>query len=419
MDNLKHLAAPAAPAAPAVPQLTPIGSGARTSSLQRLEEERRFRPHIYWYLSFRCNLACTHCSVFSSPWVDTSADLSTAECLRVVDQMADLGVGFAILTGGEALLRPDALTILAALAERKIPVGLETNGLRFDNAFIELARELQQRQLLQITVSLDGGTAETHERLRGPNSFARTLRGLQRIAAQGVEFHLQCVLNKASLETIPQLYGLGRELHPQLSMVQFAFLNPVGRGTELSRELGLDAADVRRIFQLIAQHKTDFRGTTLVKGPPAMIPPEHLGLVFQSAEIKKSVSCQFPLLGVLPNGDVTVCAVSRENADLHFGNVRDISLREVWQKTRMDMLRSQYVGAAHLTGICGDCVWKFKCKGGCRAWAYEDGGSFDAPLPICKQMESAGEFPRVYRISQQNATMVRKFQEMGGGCACH
>jgi len=91
----------------------------------------------------------------------------------------------------------------------------------------------------------------------------------------------------------------------------------------------------------------------------------------------------------------------------------------VWQRTRMDMLRSRYVAAEHLSGICGDCVWKFKCKGGCRAWAYQDGESFDAPLPICKKMEEDGEFPRVYRISLQNEAMARKFQEMGGDCACH
>lgn len=411
MDALKEPPAKARP--------TPIGGAPRSHTLRVIEDQRRFRPHIYWYLSFRCNLACKHCSVFSSPWVDTSEDLGTEDCMRVIDQMVDLNVGFAILTGGEVLLRPDALRIIGALAERGIPVGLETNGLRFDDAFVELARDLQSRDMLQITVSLDGGTAETHERLRGPHSFRRTVHGLRMIAMHGVDFHVQCVLNKANVETIPQLYELGTELHPRMSMLQFAFLNPVGRGIELTRELGLTAADIRRCFELIGEHERGYPGLTLVKGPPAMVPPQYLGLVFKSDGVRKSVSCQFPLLGVLPNGEVTVCAVSRDSEDLYFGNVRDTSLREVWQRTRMDMLRSRYVAAEHLTGICGDCVWKFKCKGGCRAWAYQDGDSFDAPLPICKKMDEGGEFPRVYRISLQNEAMLRKFQEMGGDCACH
>ncbi|HEX7243376.1 MAG TPA: radical SAM protein [Longimicrobiaceae bacterium] len=399
--------------------LTPIGTASRSHTLRVIEDQRRFRPHIYWYMSFRCNLACKHCSVFSSPWVDTSEDLSTEECMRVVDEMADLNVGFAILTGGEVLLRPDALQIMAALAERGIPVGLETNGLRFDDAFVELARDLQRRKMLQIAVSLDGGTAETHERLRGPHSFRRTVHGLRMIAAHGVQFSVQCVLNRANVETIPQLYELGSELHPQMSLLQFSFLNPVGRGIELTRDLGLSGADIRRCFDLIGEHKGGYPGQTLIKGPPAMVPPQHLALVFQNDGIRNGVSCQFPLLGVLPNGDVTICAVSRDNQDLFFGNVREVSLKDVWQRTRMDMLRSRYAAAEHLDGICADCVWKYKCKGGCRAWAYQEGESFDAPLPICKKMDEDGEFPQAYRISHQNEVMTRKFQEMGGACACH
>ena len=407
-------------ATPAVPAgLTLIGAAPRSHTLRVLEDQRRFRPHIYWYLSFRCNLACKHCSVFSSPWVDTSEDLTTEECMKVVDQMAELNVGFAILTGGEVLLRPDALQIMTALADRGIPVGLETNGLRFDDAFVEVARDLQSRKMLEIAVSLDGGTAETHERLRGPHSFRRTVHGLRMVAANGIKFSIQCVLNKANVETIPQLYELGSELHPQMHMVQFSFLNPVGRGIELTRDLGLSGADIRRCFDLMGEHKGNFPGQTLIKAPPAMVPPQHLGLVFQSDGVRNGVSCQFPLLGVLPNGDVTICAVSRDNQDLFFGNVREVSIPDVWHRTRMDMLRSRYVAAESLTGICSDCVWKFKCKGGCRAWAYQEGESFDAPLPICQKMDEEGDFPQVYRISHQNDAMSRKFQEMGGGCACH
>ena len=404
--------------APVVPGLKLAGTASRAHTLRVLEDQRRFRPHIYWYLSFRCNLACRHCSVFSSPWVDTSEDLSTAECMKVVDQMADLNVGFAILTGGEVLLRPDALQIIAALAERGIPIGLETNGLRFDDAFVELALDLQKRKMLSMSVSLDGGTAETHEALRGPHSFRRTVQGMRMIALHGVQFNVQCILNRANLETIPDLYALGAELHPSLRMIQFGFLNPVGRGIELTRDLGLSSADIRRGFDLMAEHRASYPGQTLVKGPPAMVPPQHLALAFQSEGVRKSVSCQFPLLGVLPNGDVTICAVSRDNEDLFFGNVREVSLKEVWQRTRMEMLRSRYVAAEHLQGICADCVWKYKCKGGCRAWAYQEGESFDAPLPICKKMDEEGTFPKAYRISHQNEAMTRKFQEMGGACAC-
>lgn len=407
-------------------EATPVAVGtnlAEQSKLRVLEEQRRFRPDIYWYLSFRCNLACIHCSVESSPWVDTSDDLTPAECMKVVDQMAELNVRTAMLSGGEVLLRPDALDIMEALGQRGIVVGLETNGLRITPKFVELARRLQENNLLSMTISLDGGTKETHEQLRGPRSFDRTVRAFQMLDEGSVRFSVQCVLNNSNFQTISDLYERAESHAPSWQMVIFALLNPVGRGSELVQSLGLESEHIPRIFDLIQRHKPGYSGATMIKIPPAVVPPRYLPMVFQDREVKTSTSCQFPLLGVLPNGDVTICAVSRDNSELHFGNVRDAAhggprLREIWEKTRMSMLRSSYLSAEDLKGVCGDCVWKYGCKGACRAWAYEEGGSFGSPFPICKAVDDADAFPRAYRLSVQNAALVDAYRKMQVGCGC-
>lgn len=405
------------------PGPVPIGAALREKAhrFRVLEEEqRRFRPTVYWYLSFRCNLACAHCSVGSSPWVDTSEDLAPDECLRVVEQMADLKVRAALLTGGEFLIRPDALRILRALADHGIAAGVETNGILYPPGFFELAREMQAAGLLGITISLDGGTRETHDRLRGPRSFDRTVAGLRLLEENGIRFNVQCVLNRESYGTIPELYALAGELSPACEAVQWAFLNPVGRGAGLVQDLGLRPADVPALFALIQRAEPGFSGRTVIKAPPAVVPPRYLPLVLKGDRVKSVSTCQFPLLGILPNGDVTICAVSQDNPDLCFGNVRDEGFRLdlVWEKTRMDQLRSRYVAAEDLTGICGDCVWKYQCKGACRAWAYEEGGSFDAPFPLCQALAEAGAFPKAYRLSHQNAAAAASFQQMSAGCGC-
>ena len=409
----------------AKPKLVTIGSLAKKKAEGKADREERrqsFRPDIYWYLTFRCNLACAHCSVQSSPHVDTSQDLTTEECLDVIEQMAELEVRMAMVTGGEFLIRRDALVIMRALADKGIKIGLETNGLRFDTEFVELARELQAQKLLTMTISLDGGTAQTHERLRGPRSFGRTVRGMQFLHDNGVRFFIQCVLNGTNVGTIQDLYELASELSPECIAVMFATLNPVGRGSGLIKEIGLGVEHIPRIFAEISKWQESFPGGTMVKTPPAMIPPKYLPLVFkQSTRVRNPMSCQFPLLGVLPNGDVTVCAVSRNNDELYFGNVRDpgFRLKSTWEKTRMAMLRSDYLAARDLDGICGDCIWKYNCKGSCRAYAYEEGSSFSAPFPICQALDDAGGFPAMYRLSHQNDAAVTRFQGMAaGGCSC-
>lgn len=386
---------------------------------REFDATRKFRPQIYWYVTFRCNLACEHCWVESSPWVDTSRDLTTPEAMAVIGQMVDLNVGGCILSGGEVLTRKDSIDLMLALADNDITIAIETNGLCFDQRFFTEANEMQKRNRFQITVSVDGGTPETHDRMRGPGTFRRTVRGIRKLAEAGVRFNVQCVLNSSNIETIPQLYDLAKELSPQLENLGFAMLNPVGRGEGLVRQLGIGFGDLRRILYLIKSHKVGFAGGTAVKAPPAAIPPEYLGMVFgENRNVYSLVTCQFPLLGVLPDGSITVCAMSREDDSLYFGNVRDTCLKDVWSKTRMDMLRSEYLAADHLKGICGDCIWKRKCKGACRAWAYEDGGDFDSPFPLCDALDEAGEFPDAYRISRQSAFLQQSYQSLDTGCHC-
>jgi radical SAM protein with 4Fe4S-binding SPASM domain len=397
---LRVLGGPAtAGSAPPAPSPDRFGHARKLRVLETREEERKFRPDVYWYLSFRCNLACTHCWVNSSPMVDTSGDLSTEQALKAVEQIAELNTETALLSGGEVLYRRDALVILQALADHGVNIGLETNGLLFSPSFLDLARRLTSEEKMGMVVSLDGGTAEAHERMRGPATFNRTLRGLELLKDACIPFNVQCVLNRDNVRTIPNLFAVARRYLPQLQMLQFAFLNPVGRGESAVDALGLRYRDYRVIFELLAREMENFDGYLLVKGPPALIPPEYLSFVHQSRKVVKSVSCKFPLLGILPNGDVTICALSRKDQTLNFGNILSISLKQVWEQTRMDMLRSRYMAAQHLTGICGDCTFKSSCRGGCRAFAYEGSESFDAAHPICDRLARDGDLPDMYRIS--------------------
>jgi radical SAM protein with 4Fe4S-binding SPASM domain len=401
LESRAPVAKPAQPAAPPTGAL-PVSARA---DYARDESDRRFRPDVYWYLTFRCNLACQHCSVFSSPDVDTSEDLTTAEAMQVIDQMVELGVGTALMSGGEVLYRPDAMEILRATAAAGVRIGLETNGLLITDEFIAFAREAQAHKLLGMSISLDGGTAETHDRVRGKNTFKRTLENLHRLKEGGVQFSIQCILNKHNYPALPEFMAHARALRPALRSAQLGFLNPVGRGDAFIQEVGLSYADMPAIFALIAKEQQSFDGQIMVKAPPAAVPPRYLGLVFHTENVTGCTTCQFPLLGVLPNGDVTICALSRDNDQLCLGNVRSSRLKDIWTQTRMDMLRDRYVEAEHLAGICGDCVFQKSCKGSCRAWAYEQGGSFDAPFPLCSMLEQSGQFPKAYRLSEQQKAL--------------
>jgi MoaA/NifB/PqqE/SkfB family radical SAM enzyme len=72
----------------------------------------------------RCNLACTYCNEFDN----FSKPVATAEMLRRVDKLKELGTSVITISGGEPLLHPDLDDIIHRMHMRKIVSGLITNG---------------------------------------------------------------------------------------------------------------------------------------------------------------------------------------------------------------------------------------------------------------------------------------------------
>ena len=71
---------------------------------RRRAEQSGFRPrNCVWELTLACNLRCVHCG--SRAGHVRPRELSTAECLDVVHQLAGLGTELVTLSGGEPTLR--------------------------------------------------------------------------------------------------------------------------------------------------------------------------------------------------------------------------------------------------------------------------------------------------------------------------
>ena len=85
---------------------------------------------VSWNLTQQCNLLCAHCYMSAFAGADTLHELSTAECRRVMDEIAQVNPQvFLILTGGEPLLRKDIFDLAAYAAEKDFTVVFGTNGV--------------------------------------------------------------------------------------------------------------------------------------------------------------------------------------------------------------------------------------------------------------------------------------------------
>jgi sulfatase maturation enzyme AslB (radical SAM superfamily) len=134
-----------------------------------------------------CNLACTHCFVSCGPGNLRHGLMSRAEVAGRVAEARALGVREFYLTGGEPFLHPELIGILGDTLEAG-PCTVLTNGTLLTRDRVAALRRLSDgaRFSLEVRVSLDGLTAEDHDRFRGGGAFARTLDGLRRLEAAGL-----------------------------------------------------------------------------------------------------------------------------------------------------------------------------------------------------------------------------------------
>ena len=151
--------------------------------LERLSvkaRESRTPESVTFELTYGCNLRCVHC--YNPTHRAMPQELTTEEVCSILDQVADLGVVELHFSGGEPLVRPDALEIFRYAKRRGFVLYLLSNATRVTRPMAEALREIG---FYSITVSLYGATQAVYERVTGvPGSHALCLRGVQILAVE-------------------------------------------------------------------------------------------------------------------------------------------------------------------------------------------------------------------------------------------
>src|ERR1700704_4454230 len=80
---------------------------------------------VHLDVTYRCNERCVHCYLDH----DDHGEMTTAEIKDLLDQMADPGVFYLPVSGGEKLLRRDFFNILEYARKRTFCIKLKTNGI--------------------------------------------------------------------------------------------------------------------------------------------------------------------------------------------------------------------------------------------------------------------------------------------------
>lgn len=173
------------------------------------------RPHclpvLLAFVTDRCNLRCPMCGVYEHDEPDASRELSTDEWKAVLDSAGRLRTIIVSISGGEPLLRKDIFEIVSHAEQREIAVHVCTNGTMID---ADNAAELQASGVKTVSVSVEGTSAEVHERLRGPGTFEKTIEGIRllREHAPGIRVGINTLITTENYRGLDRMIPFAEKL---------------------------------------------------------------------------------------------------------------------------------------------------------------------------------------------------------------
>ncbi|MFZ5982577.1 MAG: SPASM domain-containing protein, partial [Patescibacteria group bacterium] len=98
------------------------------------------------------------------------------------------------------------------------------------------------------------------------------------------------------------------------------------------------------------------------------------------------------MIGVGPSGVASLCHVTNNNKQFIFGDLKKERLTAIWKENRL-LGQFRSFDPDTLKGVCGNCLAREVCRGGCRLNAFSSYGDFLAPDSQCQVVYNMGRFP--------------------------
>jgi AdoMet-dependent heme synthase len=346
---------------------------------------------VIWETTQACDLACLHCRASAQP--DRSrGELSTQEAKQMMRTVRGFGQPLFVLTGGDPLKRPDVVE----LVEYGVSIGLRMAMTPSGTPLMtrETVQRLADAGLSRLAVSLDGSTAQIHDRFRGVDgSFDWTLEMIRAAREIGLTTQINTTVARHNVEDFDNLIALMTELG--ISLWSVFFLVPTGRArAEDIAEPGAFEWVFNRMYDLSKTAPFDIKSTAAPqyrrvilqrqveerRGGQRTERPEPLtaGVGFSLADgvgRARGVNDGNGFLFVNHEGEIYPSGF----LPLSAGNVRTHDLVDVYRNS--DLFRSLR-DPDLLKGKCGVCEYREVC-GGSRARAYALTGDPLEAEPFC------------------------------------
>jgi len=306
-------------------------------------------------LTYRCNERCIHCYLDH----DDHGEMTTREIKDVLSQMADAGVFFLTISGGEIFMRKDFYEILEFAHAKTFCIKLKTNAIliRPDDA-----KRIRSLGVDSVQVSIYSHRGEVHDgitKVRG--SLKRSLEGIRLLREQGLNVIIANALMSNNLQDYREVKALAAELGVKCTLDPT--ITPMMDGNRSILHLNVGEEDLKRVF----------RDESLVGNVEEFCAPP----VGADQDALDSLPCSagHTACYVSPYGDVYPCV----QFPLPSGNLRKTKFIDIWRDSpQLNEVRSIRLrdlpscsSCAH-GGTCTRCPGLAYLEGNMRGPSYQD-----------------------------------------------
>jgi radical SAM protein with 4Fe4S-binding SPASM domain len=328
---------------------------------------------VHMDVTYRCNERCVHCYLDH----DDHGEMTAAEIKGALDQLAEAGVFFLTLSGGEVFLRRDFFEIVEHARRLMFNVKIKTNAVMIHE---KEARRIRELGVDTIQISLYSHRPEAHDAItKLPRSFERTIKAIRFLREQGLRVTIANVLMTVNLSDQSGVQKLAAELGVHYTLDPT--ITPMMDGGTSVLALRIPGEELPEIFRnpALAGSQEEFCA------PPK--PP--------SEEDLEGYSCSagHSFCYISPYGDVFPCV----QFPLPTGNIRQQKFLDIWNLSpQMKEVRS--IQAKDLT-VCSSCSHVTACSR-CPGLAYVEGNMRGPSTADCEKS--------FYRTGVATANMLRQ-----------
>ena len=288
-----------------------------------------------------CNFRCTMCQVSSPNFKSQNMNIETFKSFIVQNKQL---LKIKLQGMGEPTVNNNFLDMIDIANRAGITVEFTTNGSLLNKEFVA---ELLKKKISKITISIDGATKETFEKIRVKSNFNSIIENISSLIQQSKEIYLRpkicawTVVQKDNIHEFEEIFYLSNQIGFDELSYQF-HISDWGKQEwhDINKNKLIDINQKKNFINNMI-YKKEFK--TKVN-------------IFTENILTFKKKCKWPVRSsyIDNQGYVSPCCIIGDSKVINFGNINKTSYSKIWKSTEYIQFRKS-INENKIPSFCKNC----------------------------------------------------------------